>query len=217
MATEIEQPFGYDANDLPIEQYILDLEKTLFQMLPTTGLEVSVSDEDDWSGAEDGGDPFPDAKAQGRAITAAGGDCIAAPLSIITGQHAKSCTKPAATRSFTGTSAIASVAPAPAAALGGGEMVQAPSHGAQMPSPSPTHHLPPRHEQMARSHASAEFMARFNALSEEASRLLPHQVRSRSSLSNSSTATGLSSRAAGEEPLRRPHYYGSDDTSRFGA
>ena len=44
MAIEIEQPFGDDANDLPLEDYILDLEATLLDMLPgrtppTTGRE----------------------------------------------------------------------------------------------------------------------------------------------------------------------------------
>jgi hypothetical protein len=34
MAIEIEQPFGDDANDLPIEDYILNLEATLLDMLP---------------------------------------------------------------------------------------------------------------------------------------------------------------------------------------
>jgi hypothetical protein len=34
MAIEIEQPFGYDANDLPIEKYILELETTIYQLLP---------------------------------------------------------------------------------------------------------------------------------------------------------------------------------------
>ena len=34
MAIEIEQPFGDDANDLPLEEYILGLERTLLEMLP---------------------------------------------------------------------------------------------------------------------------------------------------------------------------------------
>ena len=34
MAIEIEQPFGDDANDLPLEDYIVNLEKTLLEMLP---------------------------------------------------------------------------------------------------------------------------------------------------------------------------------------
>ena len=32
MAIEIEQPFGDDANDLPIELYLLDLEKLLIEL-----------------------------------------------------------------------------------------------------------------------------------------------------------------------------------------
>ena len=34
MAIEIEQPFGDDANDLPLEDYILNLETTILEMLP---------------------------------------------------------------------------------------------------------------------------------------------------------------------------------------
>jgi len=34
MAVEIEQPFGTDPNDLPLELYILKLEKTFLGMLP---------------------------------------------------------------------------------------------------------------------------------------------------------------------------------------
>ena len=33
MALEIEQPFGDDANDLPIEEYILALEKEMLEMI----------------------------------------------------------------------------------------------------------------------------------------------------------------------------------------
>ena len=47
MAIEIEQPFGDDPNDLPIESYILDLERTLHQMLPGTVTNESEDDEDD--------------------------------------------------------------------------------------------------------------------------------------------------------------------------
>jgi hypothetical protein len=46
MAIEIEQPFGDDANDLPMEMYILDLERTLCQMLPGAEQEVDESDDD---------------------------------------------------------------------------------------------------------------------------------------------------------------------------
>ena len=34
MAVEIEQPFGEDANDLPIESYLLSLERSLLEMIP---------------------------------------------------------------------------------------------------------------------------------------------------------------------------------------
>lgn len=47
MAIEIEQPFGDDPNDLPIESYILDLERTLHQMLPGTVTNESEDDEGD--------------------------------------------------------------------------------------------------------------------------------------------------------------------------
>ena len=33
-AVEIEQPFGDDANDLPMERYIVDLQTTLLEMRP---------------------------------------------------------------------------------------------------------------------------------------------------------------------------------------
>ena len=36
MAIEIEQPFGDDANDLPLETYILDLEACLLEILPAS-------------------------------------------------------------------------------------------------------------------------------------------------------------------------------------
>jgi predicted membrane chloride channel (bestrophin family) len=45
MAVEIEQPFGDDANDLPQEQYIMELEQVLLEMLP--GYEPEVDEEDD--------------------------------------------------------------------------------------------------------------------------------------------------------------------------
>jgi putative membrane protein len=51
MAIEIEQPFGADANDLPIEKYILDLESTIYQLLP--GRQV-VLDADDGGENDDG-------------------------------------------------------------------------------------------------------------------------------------------------------------------
>jgi len=35
MAIEIEQPFGNDANDLPLESYILDVERVLLELLPS--------------------------------------------------------------------------------------------------------------------------------------------------------------------------------------
>lgn len=48
MSVEIEQPFGDDANDLPIEDYIMDLEKVLLEMRPnwqpTLGAEEEVVD-----------------------------------------------------------------------------------------------------------------------------------------------------------------------------
>jgi hypothetical protein len=34
MAVEIEGPFGNDANDLPIESFLIDLEKILLEMTP---------------------------------------------------------------------------------------------------------------------------------------------------------------------------------------
>jgi len=45
MAVEIEQPFGDDANDLPMEEYILELEKTLLEMVP--GYEYPPDEEDE--------------------------------------------------------------------------------------------------------------------------------------------------------------------------
>ena len=38
MAIEIEQPFGDDANDLPLEQYLLELERALLEMRELEGL-----------------------------------------------------------------------------------------------------------------------------------------------------------------------------------
>ena len=43
MAVEIEQPFGDDANDLPIEKYIIELEETLLEMVP--GFSLSSEEE----------------------------------------------------------------------------------------------------------------------------------------------------------------------------
>ena len=65
MAIEIEQPFGYDANDLPIEEYILDLESTIFQLLPSSRLEFEDDDDDDDDGRDDDGSSF------GHALTGA--------------------------------------------------------------------------------------------------------------------------------------------------
>merc|ERR1719331_2580597 len=45
MAIEIEQPFGDDANDLPIEDYIAHLESVLLEMLP--GRSPTCSERDD--------------------------------------------------------------------------------------------------------------------------------------------------------------------------
>ena len=47
MAVEIEQPFGDDANDLPQEQYIMQLEEVLLEMLP--GYEPPIDDDDSLS------------------------------------------------------------------------------------------------------------------------------------------------------------------------
>merc|ERR1712025_857732 len=44
MAIEIEQPFGDDANDLPLEDYIANLETTLEDFLP--GRSASSSERD---------------------------------------------------------------------------------------------------------------------------------------------------------------------------
>jgi len=46
MAVEIEQPFGDDANDLPQEQYIMQLEDVLLEMLPGYEPEVEAEDRD---------------------------------------------------------------------------------------------------------------------------------------------------------------------------
>lgn len=46
MAVEIEQPFGDDANDLPQEQYIMQLEEVLLEMVPGYEPEVPPDDED---------------------------------------------------------------------------------------------------------------------------------------------------------------------------
>ena len=46
MAVEIEQPFGDDANDLPQEQYIMQLEEVLLEMLPGYEPALEESDED---------------------------------------------------------------------------------------------------------------------------------------------------------------------------
>jgi hypothetical protein len=44
MAVEIEQPFGNDANDLPQEEYIINLQEILLEMTP--GYEHDEEDED---------------------------------------------------------------------------------------------------------------------------------------------------------------------------
>ena len=49
MAIEIEQPFGDDPNDLPLEVYILDLERTLHQLIPGR---PAVLDDDNGSAGE---------------------------------------------------------------------------------------------------------------------------------------------------------------------
>ena len=50
------EPFGYDANDLPLEEYILDLEATLFQQLPSSRAALeATSDNDDSDNSDDGG------------------------------------------------------------------------------------------------------------------------------------------------------------------
>jgi len=49
-AVEIEQPFGDDANDLPMEKYIVDLQTTLLEMCP--GFQGILIDE---NGDSDGG------------------------------------------------------------------------------------------------------------------------------------------------------------------
>ena len=43
MAVEIEQPFGDDPNDLPQEQYIIELEEQLLEMVP--GFEPELEDD----------------------------------------------------------------------------------------------------------------------------------------------------------------------------
>lgn len=50
MAIEIEQPFGDDANDLPIEDYILHLEATLLEMLPGRSQQITARDDVDERG-----------------------------------------------------------------------------------------------------------------------------------------------------------------------
>ena len=56
MAVEIEQPFGDDANDLPIESYVMDLEKTLLEMVPGFEAELAEDEEDGGGGGSgDGG------------------------------------------------------------------------------------------------------------------------------------------------------------------
>ena len=45
MAVEIEGPFGNDANDLPIESFLIDLEKILLEMTP--GWKPDLGDDGD--------------------------------------------------------------------------------------------------------------------------------------------------------------------------
>ena len=42
MAIEIEQPFGTDSNDLPLERYVLEVERQVF-LLSWHGSDRSVS------------------------------------------------------------------------------------------------------------------------------------------------------------------------------
>ena len=78
MALEIEQPFGDDPNDLPMEGYLLELEAELISMLPgnighnplpeaaPTPAGVVIDDSDDEGPAS----PLPNAK---RAVRGLGG------------------------------------------------------------------------------------------------------------------------------------------------
>ena len=50
MAVEIENPFGDDPNDLPQEQYIMQLEEVLLEMLPT--YEPELEEEEDEEGED---------------------------------------------------------------------------------------------------------------------------------------------------------------------
>ena len=75
MALEIEQPFGDDPNDLPMEGYLLELEAELISMLPgnighnplpeaaPTPAGVVIDDSDDEGPAS----PLPNAKKGGAA------------------------------------------------------------------------------------------------------------------------------------------------------
>ena len=75
MALEIEQPFGDDPNDLPMEGYLLELEAELISMLPgnighnplpeaaPTTAGVVIDDSDDEGPAS----PLPNAKKGGAA------------------------------------------------------------------------------------------------------------------------------------------------------
>ena len=53
MALEIEQPFGDDPNDLPIEGYLLQLEKELLQMLPDRQRDLRLASETPPDGTDD--------------------------------------------------------------------------------------------------------------------------------------------------------------------
>ena len=61
MALEIEQPFGDDPNDLPIEGYLLGLEKELLQMLPDRQRDLRLASEPPPGGTDDNDESSLDA------------------------------------------------------------------------------------------------------------------------------------------------------------
>ena len=62
MAVEIEQPFGNDANDLPIEAFLIDLEKILLEMTP--GWKPDLGDGGGKDGRQGGSASVSDALAR---------------------------------------------------------------------------------------------------------------------------------------------------------
>ena len=70
MALEIEQPFGDDPNDLPIEGYLLDLEKELLEMLPDRQRDLRLASEPPPGGTDDNDDSSLDGSSRGAASSA---------------------------------------------------------------------------------------------------------------------------------------------------